>query len=88
MIEKILREIYDEPEWVIGCADGLFSRKQIRVDYEVRSRNGRCTGSVGWQRVPNGSTTATEGLFPKIGPGQGKMDTDRKSLSGPMTMRG
>ena len=56
------------------------------MDYEVRSRNGRCSGSVGWQRVPNGSTTATEGL--KIGPGQEKMDADRKSLSGPMTMHG
>ena len=39
MIEKLLREIYDEPEWVIGCADGPLSRKQIRVDYEVISRN-------------------------------------------------
>ena len=88
MIEKLLGENYDEPGWVIGRADGPLGRKQIRVDYEVKSRNGRCNGSVVWQRVPNGSTTVAEGLFPKIGPGQGKMDTDRKGLSGPMTIRG
>ena len=63
-------------------------RKQIRVDYGIKSRNGRCDASIGRQRVPNGSTMVTEGLFPKIGPGQWKMDTDHRSLSGTMTMGG
>ena len=39
-------------------------------------------------RVSNGSTTVTKGLFPKIGPGQWKMDTDHRSVSGTMTMSG
>ena len=86
MIQKILRELYDEPGWLIGHADGLLSRKQIRVDYGIKSRSGRCSASIGWQRVPNGSTMVAESLSPKFGPGQGKMDTDRRSLSGTMTM--
>ena len=47
MIQKILRELYDEPGWVIGHADGSLSRKQIRVDYGINSRNGRCNASIG-----------------------------------------
>ena len=35
-----------------GHADGPLSGKQIRVNYGIKSRNGRCNVSVGWQRVP------------------------------------
>ena len=87
-MQKILRELYDESGWVISHADGSLSSKQIRVDYGIKSRNGRCNASIDRQRVPNGSTMVTEGLFPKIGPGQWKMDTDHRSLSGTMTMSG
>ena len=41
------------------------------MDYGIKSRNGGCNASVGWQRVSNGSTTVAVDLFPKIGPGQG-----------------
>ena len=58
------------------------------MDYGIKSRNGGCNASVGWPRVPNGSITLAEGLFPKIGPGQGIIDSDRRSLSGTMTMSG
>ena len=88
MMQKILRELYDESGWIIGHVDRLLSGEQIRVEYEIKSRNGGCNVSVGWQRVPNGSTTVAEGLFPKIGPGQWKMDTGHRSLHGTMTMSG
>ena len=78
----------DESGWVIGHTDRLLSEKQIRVDYGIKNRNGGCNASVGWQRVPNGSTTLAEGLFHEIGPEQGIIDTDRRSLSGTMTMSG
>ena len=59
MRRYIHREIYDESEWVIGRADGPLSRKQIRVDYEVKSRNGRCKGERWLAESFNGSTTVT-----------------------------
>ena len=37
---KVLRELYDEPGWLIGHADGLLSRKQISVDCGIKSRSG------------------------------------------------
>ena len=54
----------------------------------VESRNGGCVTSMGWQGIPHGCTTVAEGLFPKVGPGQGKMGTSCGGLSGVMTVSG
>ena len=71
MIQKILRELYDESGWVTGHTDGPLSGKQIRVNYRFKSRNDGCNASVVWQRVPGGSTTVAEGLFLKLVLGRG-----------------
>lgn len=54
----------------------------------MKSRNSGCNASIGWQRVPNGSPTVAEGVLLEIGPGQRKMVTDHRCLSGTMTMSG
>ena len=42
MIQKILRELYDVPGWVIGHVEGPLSGKQIRVNYGIKRRNAVC----------------------------------------------